>query len=59
VPWRWAEDLGLATWVSNQRVRKKALDHGDPSEGMTAARAARLEALGFDWAPPKGGVARI
>ena len=50
VPTRWAEDPPLGSWVSNQRAYKKALDRGDPSIGMTAARAARLEALGFAWA---------
>ena len=49
MPNRWAEELGLGSWVSKQRTRKKALDHGEPSEGMTAARAAKLEALGFAW----------
>jgi hypothetical protein len=48
----------LASWVNNQRARKKALDRGDPSPRMTSARAARLEALGFAWAPYKGGAAR-
>jgi hypothetical protein len=54
VPQRWAEDLGLGRWVSDQRQRKKVLDRGDPSAGTTAARArvAKLEALGFTWAKP-------
>jgi hypothetical protein len=44
----WSEDPPLATWVSNQRRRKKRLDRGELSEGMTsAARAAKLETLGF------------
>ena len=46
---RWAEDKPLAKWVNNQRVYKKNLDRGEPSHGMTAARAAKLEALGFVW----------
>jgi hypothetical protein len=50
VPQSWAEDPPLSQWVIDQRARKKALDRGDPSPGMTAARAARLEALG--WASP-------
>jgi hypothetical protein len=58
VPQRWAEDPKLGSWVGTQRRCKKALDHGDPSEGMTAARAARLEALGLAWALPRGGAAR-
>ena len=49
VPHGWAEDPGLGNWVNTQRRGKKALDRGDPSRGMTAARAARLEALGFAW----------
>jgi hypothetical protein len=49
VPYRWAEDPKLGTWVMNQRKCKRKLDRGEPSEGMTAARAAKLEALGFVW----------
>jgi hypothetical protein len=49
VPARWAEDPGLGTWVSKQRTFKRALGRGDPSEGMTSARAAKLDALGFAW----------
>jgi hypothetical protein len=49
VPTRWAEEPGLGAWVSMQRKRKKALDRGEPSEGMTAAWAAKLDALGFVW----------
>jgi hypothetical protein len=45
----WAEDPPLGNWVSKQRTLKKALDRGEPSQGMTAARAAKLEALGFAW----------
>jgi hypothetical protein len=47
VPRDWAEDPELGSWVSTQRRCKKLLDRGEPSEGMTAARAAKLEALGF------------
>jgi hypothetical protein len=47
VPARWAEDPPLGRWVDNQRTRKKALDRGQPNPGMTAARTAKLEALGF------------
>jgi hypothetical protein len=32
-----------------QRKRKRKLDRGEPSEGMTAERAAKLEALDFAW----------
>ena len=51
VPARWAEDPPLGNWVMQQRACKKKLDRGEPSAGMTAARAARLEALGFAWNP--------
>jgi hypothetical protein len=54
VPRGWAEDPRLARWVAYQRQGKKALDRGEPSLGMTAARAARLEALDFAWAPGQG-----
>ena len=49
VPRGWAEDPPLGGWVGTQRQYKKALDRGEPSEGMTAARVAKLEALGFAW----------
>jgi hypothetical protein len=49
VPKGWAEDPRLPIWVSNQRSRKRRLDRGEPSQGMTAGRAARLMALGFTW----------
>jgi hypothetical protein len=49
VPGRCAEDPRLGKWVSRQRMNKKALDRGEPSEGMTAVRAAKLETLGFAW----------
>ena len=66
VPQGWAEDPRLGSWVSNQRTRKRKLDRGEPSEGMTAERAARLTALGFVWDPQRrhalagevGGAAR-
>ena len=32
-----------------QRSNKRKMDRGMPSEGMTAERAARLDALGFEW----------
>jgi hypothetical protein len=33
-----------------QRTNKRKMDRGEPSEGMTAERAARLDALlGFAW----------
>jgi hypothetical protein len=43
----WAKDPRLGRWVNHRRVCKKKLDRGDPCGGMTAARAAKLEALGF------------
>ena len=49
VPNRWPKDPRLGTWVNNQRKYKKKLDRGEPSEGMTAARAARLTAVGLVW----------
>jgi hypothetical protein len=49
VPRGWAEDPGLSNWVNNQRQCKGKLDRGEPSEGMTVARAARLDAVGFAW----------
>ena len=49
VPQGWAEDLKLGKWVNTQRKFKKALDRDEPSKGMTAARVAKLDALGFAW----------
>ena len=46
VPVTWAKDPRLGKWVRHQRTRKKALDRGEPSERMTAAK---LDALGFAW----------
>jgi hypothetical protein len=53
VPTKWAEDPPLGRWVGNQRQSKKALERGEPCRGMTAARSAKLEALGFAWAPSR------
>jgi hypothetical protein len=53
VPRRRAEDRSLGAWVDNQRQRKKKLDCGEPGDGMTTERAARLEALGFAWGGTK------
>jgi hypothetical protein len=49
VPQGWAEDPRLGNWIHTQRKRKKKLDRGEPSQGMTAARVAQLETLGFAW----------
>jgi hypothetical protein len=49
VPQGWAEDRQLANWVNAQRALKRKLDRGEPSEGMTAARAARLMSLCLNW----------
>jgi hypothetical protein len=58
VPRSWAEDPPLGTWVTAQRECKKALDRGEPSKGMTAARVERLEALGFAWALSRGQISK-
>ena len=36
---------------------KRKLNRGEPSKGMTAARAAKLEALGFTWDGPSASEA--
>jgi hypothetical protein len=51
VPKRWAEDLRLGSWIGMQRQRKRKLDRGEPGEGMTVERAARLTAVGLVWEP--------
>ena len=38
----WSENSQLARWVTNQRTKR---------DRLTEDRRARLEALGFDWAP--------
>jgi hypothetical protein len=47
VPQGCSEDPQLGRWVNTQRQLKRQLDRGEPSKGMTAARAARLTALGL------------
>jgi hypothetical protein len=54
VPMCWAEDPWLGNWVHNQRQLKRKLDRGEPSEGMTAERAAKLTAVGLVWDPGRG-----
>ena len=49
VPRNWAEDPTLGIWVKDQRQSKKKLDRGDPRARFTAARAAKLDKLGFAW----------
>jgi hypothetical protein len=52
VPKGWVKGPALSRWVSNQRQRKRKLEHhGEPSEGVTVVRAARLTALGFTQHP--------
>ena len=51
VPQKWAEDSTLGRWVCAQREFKKKLDRGDPRPKITAAQAAKLDALGFAWTP--------
>jgi hypothetical protein len=55
VPQGWVKDLRLGRWVADQRKRKRKLDRGEPSEGMTAERETRLTALGFTWDGPNIG----
>jgi hypothetical protein len=52
VPENWAEDLSLGEWVGRQRSGKRKMDRGEPGNGMTAERAARLDAIGFAWELP-------
>ena len=44
----------LGMWVSDKRRYKKRLDAGNPSPWITAERVAKLDALGFEWSPPRG-----
>jgi hypothetical protein len=39
----------LGLWVAKQRAYKRKLDRGEPSDGLTAERVAKLDALGFIW----------
>jgi hypothetical protein len=54
VPNSWAEDPRLGNWVNTQRKGKRKLDCGEPSEGMTVARVAKLTTLGLAWDPAAG-----
>jgi hypothetical protein len=47
-----AEDPQLGRWGITQQTLKKKLDRGEPCRGMTATRAAKLDALGFKWELP-------
>ena len=58
VPNRWAEDPRLGGWVNMQRKLKRKLDRGEPSNGMTAERAAKLEALGLAWELSAAGIGK-
>jgi hypothetical protein len=49
VPRSWAEDPRLGRWIKDQRKGKKNIDRGEAGRGMTAERAAKLDALGFCW----------
>ena len=49
VPSRWDENPRLGKWIRKQRDCKRQLDRGEPGRGMTAERAAKLDALGFAW----------
>eukprot|EP01052_Picozoa_sp_SAG31_P046160 SAG31_NODE_8714_length_1400_cov_2.177556_2_plen_194_part_01 len=51
VPFGWAANPALGTWVSNQRAYKQRLDQGDANPGITSERVERLEAEGFEWDP--------
>ena len=39
----------LFKWTDNQRQAKHKLDLGKPASRITAARVAKLDALGFPW----------
>ena len=41
VPQRLAEGPGLGRWAHEQRKSKKALDCGEPCQGMVVVRAAK------------------
>ena len=51
VPQRHAADPKLGKWVMNQRARKKRLYAGQRNPKITVERVAKLDALGFEWAP--------
>ena len=51
---KYPADPQLGSWVTKQRQRKKKLDGGHPSPGITAERVAKLDALDFEWSPPQG-----
>ena len=48
VPQKYAQNIPLGGWVSNQRYQYGLVCKGKPSY-MTAERQAALEEIGFDW----------
>jgi hypothetical protein len=54
VPRGWDDDVRLANWVNDQRRFKRALDRGEDHPHVTAARVAKLDALGFNWTRRQG-----
>jgi hypothetical protein len=57
VPRRSVENPALVNWVRNQREAKKKFDLD--GSVTTAARVARLAALGFVWAPWRGSKRKV
>ena len=53
VPTEHPADPKLRRWVGYQRAYKKRLDARHPKPWITAERVAKLEALGFEWSPPR------
>ena len=54
VPYHYERDPSLGRWISNQRIQYQLyMDQSSTYSSMTSERIAQLEALGFDWAPPR------
>ena len=58
VPVRGSEKPQLGRWVDNQRTEKRKFDQGDERAKITQERIDRLDGIGFEWNPQKGGAAQ-
>ena len=49
VPFQYAENPQLGTWVNNQRAQYKKFQQGPATSSMTQERIERLESIAFEW----------
>ena len=51
MPFRYAENPKLGTWVSTQRRQYKKFQQDPSTSSMTQERIERLQSIGFEWDP--------